>query len=85
MKQAYIIEQDEVMQALAQMYKDYNSWAARADDEEVNPDELPLLESMRDSCFKEFNGALEFLVLAGVFDSWAKGLEAVNDYIYQTR
>lgn len=85
MKQAYIIEQDEVMQALAQMYKDYSSWAARADDEEVNPEELPLLESMRDSCFKEFNGALEFLVLAGVFDSWAKGLEAVNDYIYQTR
>lgn len=89
MKQAYIIERDEVMQALAQMYKRHQRWddyaEILAEDVTATPEEVQLAETMQADSFKEFNGALDVLTIAGVFDSWAEGLTAVHDYIYRTR
>ena len=82
MKKVYIIEHDEAMHALAEMYKDWSYWATSAEDA-TGTAQGETLQYMAHTAFSELEGAVHFLVSMGMFDSWSEAIDAASTYAYR--
>ena len=82
MKQAYIIERDEALHALAEMHKDWRYWATAAEDATGTAQEETLCY-MAHTSFNELEGAVHFLVSMGMFDSWTEAIDTASTYAYR--